>query len=68
MSRWALMLLRVELLICLGPTFVYLPTAVIVAPHQLRLAIGENFATAWLTLSYYVGIGCLLVGVLSVWR
>ncbi|HEY0681623.1 MAG TPA: hypothetical protein VGD45_04785 [Steroidobacter sp.] len=68
LSRWTLVLLRLEMLVCLGPTFVYLPTAVVLVPHQLRLAIGENLTESWIPVAYYVGVACLFIGVLSIWK
>lgn len=68
MSKWATILLRIEVLICFGPNFVYLPTGIVMIPHQLRLAIGEEVADAWIPITYYAGVVCLLIGVWNVWK
>nr|WP_298723018.1 hypothetical protein [uncultured Steroidobacter sp.] len=68
MSKWTTSLLRLELMVCFGPNAGYLLAGVVLVPHQLNLAISYKLAGAWLSVAYYLGVVCLLIGVWYLWK
>ena len=67
-SSYRRVLLRAEAIICFGPTVLYLLTGVVLLPHQLMLAVGFGVSESWVPVLYYLGISCLLLGVLRLFR
>jgi hypothetical protein len=52
-----------ETVVCLGPTLIYLPTALLLVPHQLNLALNHGRLSALWTVFYFVGTAALAVAV-----
>jgi hypothetical protein len=50
------------IIVCLGPMFIYIPTALLMVPHQARIALGGYGNALW-TIAWYVGTAALAVGV-----
>lgn len=57
------LLLKIELIVCLGPTFFYLLTGVVLVPHQLRLLLSTGVRQSFWPLFYYVGVVALFLAV-----
>jgi len=61
-------LLLAELTVCLGPTFLYLLTGVVLVPHQLVLLVGFGVMQSVWPLLYYAGTVALFVAVNAMYR
>lgn len=55
----------IEGIVCLGPSFAYLLTGIILLPHQLVLAVGHRVSESWFPVVYFLGAACLFC---AVWR
>lgn len=60
--------LKVEMVLCLGPTFLYLLTGVVLVPHQLQLLVREGVVESLWVLLYYVGIIAMFIAVRSMYN
>lgn len=61
-------LLKVEMALCLGPTFLYLLTGVVLVPHQLKLLVREGVVESMWVLLCYVGVIAMFVAVRSMYN
>jgi hypothetical protein len=50
------------IIVCLGPMFIYIPTALLMVPHQARIAF-DGYRNALWTIAWYVGTAALAVAV-----
>ena len=52
-----------EIILCLGPMFVFWPPALILIPHQTMLAFRDGYWNALWTVVWYLGIVALAMAV-----
>jgi hypothetical protein len=52
-----------EIILCLGPMFVFWPPALVLVPHQLLLAFRDGYWSALWTVLWYLGVLALAVAV-----
>ncbi|WP_116811499.1 hypothetical protein [Steroidobacter cummioxidans] len=52
-----------EIIVCLGPMFVFWPPALVLIPHQIMLAFRDGYWSALWTVTWYLGIVALAVAV-----
>lgn len=52
-----------EIILCLGPMFVFWPPALLMVPHQLLLAFRDGYWSALWTVLWYLGVLALAVAV-----
>lgn len=52
-----------EIIVCLGPTLMILPTGLLVVPHQLQFVFGEGRVSSLWTVYWYLGTAALVLAV-----
>lgn len=67
-SKRRRVLINAEIVLCLGPTFIYLLTGVVLVPHQLQLLVREQVTESLWPLFYYTGTVALLIAVRAMYR